>query len=61
MSAVSEHITVIQRSVLGQEIARNRVSNTSSIQMDIIGTPGIYFIEVQLPNQRTEILKIIKK
>lgn len=61
VSAVSEYITVIQRSLLGQEIKRNQVSNASSIQMDIVGVSGIYFIEVQLPNQHTEILKIIKK
>lgn len=53
-------INVIVRNELGQDIQRNNFTNSSQLNFNIKGGPGLYFLEIAADNQRN-FIKIIKE
>ncbi len=61
---LNESFSIINLKVynlLGQKIQENIFENTNKINFEIIGNPGIYFIEIQNENGLKSTLKIIKE
>jgi len=54
-------LTLIQYSIIGQEIHRNNFTKGSVFRMELEGSPGIYFLEVIIDGRAKKTLKIIKK
>jgi len=52
------HITI--RNIIGKTIEEFNYSNVKNISCTIVGSPGLYFIEISTPMQRS-VFKLIKK
>ncbi|WP_274475831.1 LamG-like jellyroll fold domain-containing protein [Mangrovimonas aestuarii] len=48
-------------SVNGRVVAQKTVSNTSAFQMDLNQAAGLYFLNITTDNDKTAILKVVKK
>jgi ubiquitin len=54
-------INIKTTNVLGQTVLERNFENTNKINFEIIGNPGIYFVEIQNETGLKSILKIIKE
>lgn len=58
---LSEEVTIIQRSLVGQELKQSTFSNMRSMQITVEGRPGMYLMEIQLDKKTSRTVKVIKK
>jgi hypothetical protein len=56
-----EATKVTMYSVLGQVVYENQFSNTSKINIDIVGQSGIYFVQLETASNERKTFKIAKK
>jgi hypothetical protein len=50
-----------QRNTLGQELKRETFHSRSQIEMELVGAPGIYWLEIRADNTRKAVLKVLKE
>jgi hypothetical protein len=55
-----EKIHLVLKDSKGKTIEENNYSNAKNINFNIVGSPGLYFIEISTPMQRS-VFKIVKK
>jgi hypothetical protein len=47
--------------ILGQVISNERFINTNTINLNIVGSPGIYFVSIKTSEGNSKIIKVLKK
>ena len=60
LGSVYSNIEVRIKNSLGQEVNKLNFVNESNVLIDIIGVPGIYFLEIRADDKRA-LLKVVKK